>query len=86
MRPPHRIIFIVRRPYAFVADLLREDFKANANVGIIVDRRYGERRTRQQPVTVEWRQADRRRRPEEMLAVFIGPITTQLMRPPGSTS
>lgn len=83
MRQPLQLTFILRRPYAHLADQLREDFKGNPNVAIVVDRRYGQRRMRQTPVPVEWRQGDRRM-PEEMLSVVIGTIT-QLTKPAGST-
>ncbi len=45
-----RMSIIIQRPYAYLKEELRRAFKGQKDVKIIVDRRYGERRTSQQPV------------------------------------
>lgn len=62
----------IRRPYAFLEERLRRAFEGEENVKVIVDRRSTKRRTRQQPVAVERRRADRRRPKEEIGEVVIG--------------
>lgn len=77
-----RVYIIVRQPYAYLADLLQRAFEGQTEVEIIVDRRRGERRTTQQPVAVERRGADRRRRRVELLQVCIGTLLkSEAMRP-----
>jgi hypothetical protein len=51
---------IIRRPYAHLKEELRRAFEGQEDVKVIVDKRNGERRTSQQPVAMECRQADRR--------------------------
>lgn len=69
---PAKVFIIVPQPRAYLADLLAKSFEARKDVEIIVDRRYGERRTRRQPVAVERRRAERRRPKEEVIQVVIG--------------
>lgn len=62
--PPERgtgmMSIIIRRPYAHLEQELCRAFEGQEDVKVIVDRRYDERRTSQQPVAMERRQADRR--------------------------
>ena len=62
---------IIRQPYAFLEKELRSAFKGQEDVKVIVDRRYGERRTRTQAVESERRGADRRRPKEELVEVLL---------------
>ena len=50
---------------------LRSTFEGQEDVKVIVDRRYGERRTRTQPVELERRHAGRRRPKEELVGVLL---------------
>ena len=62
---------IIQRPYAHLEKDLRSAFKGQKDVKIIVDRRYGERRTSQQPVEIERRRADRRQPKENLIEAVI---------------
>jgi hypothetical protein len=62
---------IIRRPYAYLEKELRSTFEGQEDVKIIVDRRYGQRRTSQQPVALEFRRTDRRRPKEELIKVSL---------------
>lgn len=62
---------IIRRPYGHLEKELKGTFEGEKDVQVIVDRRYRERRTRQQPVETDRRQADRRRQKEVLLDVVI---------------
>ncbi len=65
------MFIVVRRPYTYLQEELRQAFEGQGDVHIIVDRRSGERRTGPEPVTVERRQAERRRAKEEIVEVVI---------------
>lgn len=62
---------IIRRPYARLEKELRSAFKEQEDVKVALDRRYGERRKRRQPVAIERRRADRRRPKDELVEVVI---------------
>ena len=62
---------VVQQPYAHLERELRSAFKGQEDVKVIVDRRSGERRTSQQPVAMECRQADRRSPKVELVEVLI---------------
>jgi len=62
---------IIRRPYAYLDKELYSTFEGQEDVKVIVDRRYGERRTRTQPVELERRHADQRRPKEELVEVSL---------------
>ena len=62
---------VIRPPYAYLEDELRQPFGEQRHVTIIVDKRYGERRLAQQPPDADRRRADRRRVKEELLEVVI---------------
>lgn len=62
---------IVRRPYVHLENELRNAFKKQKDVKVIVDRRNGERRKSQKPVKLDRRRADRRRSKEELIEVVI---------------
>lgn len=68
---PGKIYIIVPRPYAYLGDLLAKAFERREDVEILVDRRHGERRTLQQPVALERRQAQRREAKGEVIEVVI---------------
>lgn len=61
---------IIGRPYASLEEQLRTAFAGQEDVEVIVDRRYGERRTSQRPVAAECRRSQRRG-PKEELAEII---------------
>ena len=62
--PPERgagmMSIIIRRPYAHLEEELRRAFEGQEDVKVVVHSRYRERRTSQEPVAMECRQADRR--------------------------
>ena len=62
---------IIKRPYAFLEKELRKAFKGQEDVKVIVDGRYGERRTEAQPITSERRLTERRRPKEELVEVLL---------------
>lgn len=64
---------VIRRPYAHLENELRNTFKERDDVKVILDRRYGERRRKQQPAAIERRKADRRRSKEELVEVVLYP-------------
>jgi hypothetical protein len=67
-----RITSIIIRPsYAHLERELRETFDKEEDVKVIVDRRYDERRKRQQAVEIERRKDERRRTKEELVEVVI---------------
>ncbi len=80
---PEKVYIVIPRHRAYVVELLRKVFEARGDVEILVDRRHGERRTRQRPVAVERRQTDRRRPKEEVIEVVIEKLD-QFGRPPES--
>ena len=68
---PGKVYIILPRPRAYLEGLMAKAFEGHEDVAIVVDRRYGERRTRQQPVAVERRRMERRRSKEEVIEVVI---------------
>jgi len=66
---------IIRRPYACLENKLCSTFEGKEDVKVIVDRRYGERRTRTQSVESERRRADRRGSKEELVEVLLSAWT-----------
>jgi CTP-dependent riboflavin kinase len=62
---------IIKQPHAYLQETLRTAFEGQQNVQVIVDRRYGERRTTRGSVAVERRQADRRRSREHLVEVIL---------------
>lgn len=71
---PEKVFIIVPRPRAYLADLLAKAFERREDVEIIVDRRYGERRTHKRPVAVDRRRGQRRRLKEEVIEVVVGEV------------
>ena len=60
-----RHLFIVSRETPYLANYMREEFRDEAGVEVFVDRRSnGERRESRQPVDVDRRAGERRRRKE----------------------
>ena len=68
---PGRMLLIVRRQYAQLADRLRRAFEGRDDIVVIADRRRGARRASGRLVQDERRRADRRSRKEEILEVVI---------------
>ena len=62
---------IICQPYAHREKELRGAFKGEDDVEVMVDRRYGERRKKKQPITLERRRSVRRRSKEDLLEVVI---------------
>jgi len=62
---------IIRQHYAYLEKELCSTFEGQEDVKVIVDRRYGQRRTRTQTVELERRDADRRRPKEELVEVLL---------------
>lgn len=62
---------IIRRSYAYLEEVLRRAFEGQEDVRVVVDRRYGERRTRREPGARERRRGDRRQRREEVAEVVV---------------
>ena len=73
VKNPDKTTVIIRRPYAFLKVELFEAFEGNGEIDIIVDRRFGERRTETRPVAMDRRTADRRRSEEEIVQLLISP-------------
>jgi hypothetical protein len=67
-----RMHIVVRHPYAYLEDELRQGFAGEADVDVTVDRRRGERRTRVEAISNEQRRADRRKPVERILDVILG--------------
>ncbi len=66
-----KMFIIVLRPYNLLEDELRETIKGQEDVQVIVDRRYGERRTSRQAVEVERRLSEQRRPKEGIVDVVL---------------
>ena len=68
---PGSMCIIIKRPYTHLEDELRRTFEGQEDVKIVVDRRYGERRVSQQPVSEDRRRADRRKTKESLVEAVI---------------
>jgi hypothetical protein len=62
---------VVMRPYPNLERELSSTFKGQKEVNVILDRRYKERRKREQAFEIERRQAEQRRPKEELVEVVI---------------
>lgn len=63
------LFFVISREYRHVYDELRRTFAASADVVIVLDRRFGERRReRRGPPGAERRKAERRQAPDDRFA------------------
>lgn len=71
---PAKVYMVVPRSRAYLADLLRKAFEGREDVEILVDRRYGERRTQQRATAMERRRGERRGSKERVIEVVIGGI------------
>jgi len=65
------MLIIVRRRYDHLLKELGEAFSGQQSVRILVDRRRGQRRKVEDPVSMERRKADRRKHEEELLKVIL---------------
>jgi hypothetical protein len=81
---PGKVVIIVPRSRAYLADLLAQAFQGKEDVEIIVDRRYGDRRTLQGPAATERRWIDRRRPKERVIEVVVGTTKSEPESPPGA--
>jgi hypothetical protein len=66
-----KMCIVVRRPYAYLQEELRQGFEGQGDVQVVLDGRSGERRAGRDPMTAERRQADRRRAQQEIVEVVI---------------
>ena len=66
-----RMYIVVRRPYAYLQEELRQGFEGEGDVHVIVDKRSGERRAEREPVAVDRRQTDRRRAQQQIVEVVM---------------
>ena len=62
---------IVRRPYDYLTTNFLRVFNGKEDVKVKVESRYGQRRTKKEPVSYERRQAERRRKKETLVEVVI---------------
>jgi hypothetical protein len=62
---------IINRAHAYLHETLRKVFAGQENVRVIVDRRYGERRTTRGSATFERREGDRRKSTEHLVEVIL---------------
>jgi hypothetical protein len=68
---PESMLIIVRRRYDHLLRELSEVFSGQQGVRILVDRRRGQRRRIEHPISVERRKAERRKHKEELLKVIL---------------
>ena len=66
---------VLFQPYVHLEEELRDAFKGQEDVKVILDRRTGERRMKQKAVERERRGADRRRPKQEIAEVTISAST-----------
>jgi hypothetical protein len=64
LRKMARYLYVVSRRDVTLFSYLKDRFADDANVVVVLDRRYGERRQRSEPPSVERRERDRRMHPE----------------------
>jgi len=62
---------VVQRPYTHLEKELRDAFKGQDDVKVILDRRYRERRKRPEAVQLDRRKSDRRSPKKDMVEVVI---------------
>ena len=62
---------VIQQPYDYLEKELRSVFGVEKDVKVVVNRRFGERRTGHQPITTERRHVDRRRSQEEIVTTII---------------
>lgn len=68
---PYMMSIIIKHPFSHLEKELRSAFEAQDDVKVIVDRRYGQRRRKMQPVEMELRRVHRRSPKEELVEVLI---------------
>ncbi len=68
---PGIMTIVVQRPYAHLEKELRDAFKEQEDVKVILDRRYGERRKKLKAVPADRRKSDRRSPKANMVDVVI---------------
>ena len=66
-----RMDIIIRQHYAQLEEELRNTFKGQKDVHIILDHRHGERRTGTKLISKDRRKADRRKPKDELVEVVI---------------
>ena len=62
---------IVKRRYANLREELQRVLKGQDDVTVLIDKRRGERRRSEEPVSIERRRADRRKPKEALVEVVI---------------
>jgi hypothetical protein len=68
---PGSMCIISKRPYTHLENELRRTFDRQADVKMVVDRRYGGRLVSQQPVSEDRRRGDRRKKKEPLAEAVI---------------
>lgn len=66
-----KMLIIVRKCYDHLLKELGEAFSGQQGVRILVDRRRGQRRKVEDPVSMERRKADRRKHEDQLLKVIL---------------
>ena len=66
---------VLFQPYVHLEEELRDAYKGQEDVKVILDRRTGERRKKQKAIESERRSADRRRQKQEIAEVAISAST-----------
>jgi hypothetical protein len=72
---PIQMSIIVRQTYAYLETDLKEVFQNQEDVKVIIDRRYGRRRMKNEPFIVEHRISDRRKPKEPLIDVVISNVS-----------
>ena len=74
---PGRMRLIIRRPYAYLENRIRQTFEGRDDVEVIADRRRSERRLAHRSIQEERRRDARRKPQEEILEIVIegNPLT-----------
>ena len=70
-RGVEKMFIVIQRPYAYLKKELSTAFQGKEDARVIVNRRVRERRKAQRPVSLEKRQADRRRPKDGLLEVVL---------------
>ena len=64
-------IIVIRQPYAHLENELRNVFKGQDDVKVILDKRHGERRKESKAVAADRRKSDQRTPKEDLVEVVI---------------
>jgi hypothetical protein len=72
---PLKMSIIVRQPYAYLQTDLKTVFQNQEDVQVIIDRRYDQRRKKNESFLPEHRISDRRKPKEPLIDVVISNVT-----------